>query len=111
MIPRMESSAYFLDKAEQCRRLARTIYRRDDPAIKVLLDLAAEFDAKAIEAAIRESNAFVRRTAGGTDATADICGTRSRLDIPMGTSTFRNLAHWTPSDGHSLRALPPEGAH
>jgi hypothetical protein len=63
----MESSAYFLDKAEQCRRLARTIYRRNDPAIKVLPDLAAEFDAKAIEAAIRESNAFYSANGGRHD--------------------------------------------
>ena len=59
-----ESSGYFLDKAEQCRRLVRTIFRRDDPVIKALLDLVAEFEAKAIDAAIRESNAFYSANGG-----------------------------------------------
>ena len=45
----MESSAYFLAKAEQCRRLADTIFTVNDPAVDVLHALAAEFEAKAIE--------------------------------------------------------------
>lgn len=58
-----ESSAYFLGKSEQCRQLAKTILG-NDPAIKALLDLAAEFEAKAIEIAIRESNAFYMMNGG-----------------------------------------------
>jgi hypothetical protein len=64
--PRMEeSSGYFLDKAEECRRLART--GRDDLVRQALLDRAAEFEARAIEAAIRESNAFYIANGGRHD--------------------------------------------
>jgi hypothetical protein len=54
----MESSAYFLGKAEQCRRLAKEILAKNDPAIETLLAMAAEFEGKAIGAATHESNAF-----------------------------------------------------
>jgi hypothetical protein len=54
----MESSDYFLGKAEQCRRLAKEILAKNDPAIEKLLALAAEFEGKAIVVATRESNAF-----------------------------------------------------
>lgn len=43
------SAFYFRDKAAQCRRLAKEILYRNDPAIDALLALAAEFDAKAAE--------------------------------------------------------------
>lgn len=55
----MESSAYFFDKAEQCRGLADSILSRDDPAIATLHGLAAEFERKAIEAAIRENDNMI----------------------------------------------------
>ena len=44
----MESSSFYLDKAEQCRRLAATIVMRDDPAVAALLALSAEFAALAV---------------------------------------------------------------
>jgi hypothetical protein len=44
----MNSGAYFLSKAAQCRRLAETILSKDDPAIPNLLALAAEFERRAI---------------------------------------------------------------
>lgn len=54
----MESSTYLLDKAEQCRRMAASIVDRADPVIASLLELAAEFEAHAITAAIREGDAM-----------------------------------------------------
>ena len=54
----METSAYYLGKSEQCRRLAKEILGRNNPAIATLLAMAAAFEAKAIEIAIQESNAF-----------------------------------------------------
>ena len=57
----MKRSSYYFDKVEQCRRLAATLTARDDPAIGTLLALAAEFEAKAIEGAIRENAAMVMR--------------------------------------------------
>ena len=54
----MESSGYFLGKAEQCRRLAKEILAKNDPAIETLLAMACEFEGKAIAAATRESNEF-----------------------------------------------------
>ena len=50
----MESSGYFLGKAEQCRRLAKEILAKDNPAIATLLAMAAEFEVKAVAAATRE---------------------------------------------------------
>ncbi len=59
-----ESSAYFFSKSEQCRRLAKAILAKNDPAIDALRQLAAEFEAKAIEIAIRESNALYLANSG-----------------------------------------------
>jgi hypothetical protein len=53
----MNSGAYFLSKAAQCRRLAETILSKDDPAIPNLLALAAEFERRAILAPTDEGNA------------------------------------------------------
>ena len=52
--PRMQSSTYFLNEAEECRHLAAAITARDDPAVASFLALAAEFEAKASESALRE---------------------------------------------------------
>lgn len=43
----MDIVEYCRERASQCRRLAKTITARGDPAINALLALAAEFDAKA----------------------------------------------------------------
>jgi hypothetical protein len=43
----MESANYFREKAEQCRRLARSIPTRNDPTGVSLHALAVEFDATA----------------------------------------------------------------
>jgi hypothetical protein len=53
----MDRSTYFFAKAEQCRRLAASITARNDPAVASLLALSAEFEAKAVERAMRESEA------------------------------------------------------
>jgi hypothetical protein len=39
----MEVMAYLLRKAEQCRRLAAEFLNQDDPAVKNLIALAADF--------------------------------------------------------------------
>jgi hypothetical protein len=52
----MESSAFLRDKAEQCRRLARSIMVPDDPAVTALLNMAAEFEAKAAALENREDD-------------------------------------------------------
>jgi hypothetical protein len=41
--------AYFLTRATQCRRLAKSVSWQADPVIKNLIRLAEEFEAKAIE--------------------------------------------------------------
>jgi hypothetical protein len=53
----METAAYFLEKAAQCRRLSDAIARWDDPTKAALSALAGEFEtnAKAIQA--REATA------------------------------------------------------
>jgi hypothetical protein len=43
----MEVMAYLLRKAEQCRRLAAEFLNQDDPAVKNLIALAADFEARA----------------------------------------------------------------
>lgn len=43
----VQSATYFRGKAEQCRRLARSVATRTDPAVTVLETMAAEFDASA----------------------------------------------------------------
>jgi hypothetical protein len=53
----MDRSTYFFAKAEQCRRLAATITACDDPAVALLLALSAEFEVKAVERAMRQSEA------------------------------------------------------
>lgn len=53
----MESSTYFREKAAQCRRLAKVILTKNDPAIAALLALADEFDARAAALTAREKAA------------------------------------------------------
>jgi hypothetical protein len=55
----MTPSGYFLDKAEQCRRLAENLGTRDAAAVAVLNALGAEFEAQAIESAKHETDAIV----------------------------------------------------
>ena len=43
----MEVMAYLLRKAEQCRRLAAEFLNQDDPAVKNLIALAVESEARA----------------------------------------------------------------
>jgi hypothetical protein len=43
----MEVVAYLLRKAEQCRRLAAEFLNPNDPAVKNLLALAHDFEARA----------------------------------------------------------------
>jgi hypothetical protein len=63
MEPRMESSTYFLNKSEQCRRLAAAIVTaRDNPAVAPILALSAEFEARAIASAMRETDALMARS-------------------------------------------------
>jgi hypothetical protein len=49
----METSAYFREKARQCRRLAAEIENQDDPIAVGLIALAEEFEAKAVEQSTR----------------------------------------------------------
>jgi hypothetical protein len=44
------SVLYFRQKAAQCRRLANGVLNQNDPVVKAFLAMAAEFDAKALEA-------------------------------------------------------------
>jgi DNA-binding LytR/AlgR family response regulator len=53
----METAAYFLEKAAQCRRLADSITRQDDPAKAALSALAVEFEANAKAIQAREAAA------------------------------------------------------
>ena len=43
----METVAYLRRKAPQCRRLAAEFLDQNDPAVKNLIALAADFDARA----------------------------------------------------------------
>jgi hypothetical protein len=61
----METAAYFLEKAAQCRRLADSITRPDDPAKVALSALAEEFEANA--KAIRAREAAAREIGLGDD--------------------------------------------
>jgi hypothetical protein len=63
----MDRSTYFLNKAEQCRRLAATVTARDDPAIQRLLALAAGYETLAIESAAREARSRLSKP-NGADA-------------------------------------------
>ena len=58
----MDPVEYWRERAAQCRRLANTITARDDPAIKALLALAAEFNAKAMAI---EAQAVAEMTSAG----------------------------------------------
>jgi hypothetical protein len=49
----MENAEYFIEKAAQCRRLAKGIFLPADPTAGALLALAEEFDAKAAEYSAR----------------------------------------------------------
>ena len=53
----METAAYFLEKAAQCRRLADAITRWDDPTKAALSALADEFEANAKAILAREAAA------------------------------------------------------
>jgi len=43
----VEVVAYLRRRAEQCRRLAEEFLDQNDPAVKSLIELAADFDARA----------------------------------------------------------------
>jgi hypothetical protein len=43
----MELMAYLLRKAERCRRLAREFLDQNDPAVRNLIALADDYEAKA----------------------------------------------------------------
>lgn len=43
----VQSASYFREKAEQCRRLRRAIFTRNDPTAASLEAMAVEFDAQA----------------------------------------------------------------
>jgi hypothetical protein len=47
--PLMETAAEFRVKAERCRRLARSVSDRNDPFVLRLLELATEYDTRALE--------------------------------------------------------------
>ena len=61
----METAAYFLEKAAQCRRLADAITRWDDPTKTALSALAVEFEANA--KAIQAREAAARQIGLGDD--------------------------------------------
>jgi hypothetical protein len=61
----MQNSTCLFDKAARCRRLAAAITARDDPAIASLLALAADFEASAIERAVRETDAMPEHRCSG----------------------------------------------
>jgi hypothetical protein len=46
----MPTAADYRAEAVRCRRLARGFWRADDPTARLLLEMAADFDAKALEA-------------------------------------------------------------
>ena len=64
----MESSAYFLNKAGQCHRLALALLVKNDAAVETLMDLAAEFERQAMVAASGERNAPARRPNGNDES-------------------------------------------
>jgi hypothetical protein len=49
----VEDAEFFLSRAARCRRLAREFHNQNDPAVKVMLTMAEDFEARA--AAYRES--------------------------------------------------------
>jgi hypothetical protein len=53
----METAADFRAKAEQCRRLARSVGDRKDPLVARFIELATEYDARALELERGESGA------------------------------------------------------
>jgi hypothetical protein len=61
----METAAYFLEKAAQCRRLSDSITRQDDPTKVALSALADEFEANA--KAIQAREAAARQIGLGDD--------------------------------------------
>ncbi|MHB2205086.1 hypothetical protein [Methylobacterium sp. CM6257] len=63
------NAAYFREKAEQCRRLARSILSRNDPTQASLNAMAAEFDAQA--AAIEASVATAHVIGYGDDVSQE----------------------------------------
>ena len=78
-----QNASYFREKAEQCRRLARSILTRDDPTQASLLAMAAEFDAQA--AAIEASVATAHVIGYGDDVTK----AREEADELPGTGNDR----------------------
>ena len=43
----MDEPAYFIEKARQCRRLAAAVPNQNDPAVRAVLEMAREFEARA----------------------------------------------------------------
>jgi hypothetical protein len=46
----MPTAADYRAQAARCRRLANEFWRPNDPMARLLLDMALEFDARALEA-------------------------------------------------------------
>jgi hypothetical protein len=46
----MPTAADYRTQAARCRRLADGFWRADDPTVRLLLEMALEFDAKALAA-------------------------------------------------------------
>ncbi|ACA15308.1 hypothetical protein M446_0750 [Methylobacterium sp. 4-46] len=72
----MQDAAYFREKAEQCRRLAKHLYNQNDPAVAALTAMAAEFDA---DAAAIEARAAAAHVIGFGD---DVPHDRAQADEP-----------------------------
>jgi hypothetical protein len=50
----MPTAADYHTQAARCRRLANGFWRADDPTVRLLLELALEFDVKALAAEMAE---------------------------------------------------------
>jgi hypothetical protein len=46
----MPTASDYRTQAARCRRLANGFWRADDPTVRLLLEMALEFDAKALAA-------------------------------------------------------------
>jgi hypothetical protein len=46
----MPSAADYRAQAARCRRLANWFWRADDPIVRLLLEMAIEFDVRALDA-------------------------------------------------------------
>jgi predicted phosphoribosyltransferase len=66
---RVESAAYFRQRAERCRRLAASIFTLNDPTKVALLALSREFDVKAAAATAHQiRHGYTVPTTGGDGA-------------------------------------------